>query len=1048
MAKKEVAAPITLPIPLVEAIKSKRAIAFLGAGASKESRNSSGKSPPDSDQLRDILAQKFFGKPIPNRDVMAVAEMAIASSAGTSLVYEAVRAAFDKFPPSKAHCQLTEFNWRMIATTNYDCLIEKAYSDSPKSAQSLVRFVKDDEPVEERLQAATNPVQYLKLHGCLDHIFDNDIPLVLSREQYAAYSANRMRLFARLRDLARESTLIFIGYRLDDPHIRELIYNLESKRRPRWYIVTPDAEDYDKNFWATKNVEVIKCRFGQFMEAVVGAIPPLWRSLAVSDAVSELPIRKFYSVRGEESRAVRSALATDLTFIYGGMSHAEQTPKQFYEGYDTGWGGIILRFDARRKIEDELLFTVLLEHENPTKPALFMIKGPAGCGKTIALKRTAYEAATASNALVLWLEEAGALNPEIFTELFELTKRPIYVFVDHIALHVDKVLTLLKVMQARSLPLIVIGAERDADWNTYCGVLENTFEPTTLHVGNLSRAEVEALIALLERHNNLGLLKEKNHDERVEAFMGKADRQLLVALHELTQGKPFEEIVFSEHQSVHPEQARQLYLDIASMHQFGVKVRAGTISRISGIDFQEYQEKFFEPLENIVKVDTDPYTGDYCYRTRHARVATLVFRQVCADDDSKAKQFERLIDGLDIGYSSDQRALEEMTKGRVLSENFSDVEAVRSIYDAAMRIAPKQAFLPQQLAIFESNHPRGSLIAAEAHATHAHDLDPRSKSILHTRLEIDRKRANEETSPILKESLRRRARQRLSDMPIHDRFAVSSRCKLLVDEVAELSASLPEDAKPHEALFFADKVKDAEAALLRAQQEFTDDADIIQVEARLRQELDQEDRALKALERAWAAGPRGSGIAIRVARIYEARGRQDAAEKILKEALAKETEDKAVHQALAMHYLRQDNYDQDTVENHLKSSFSVGDNNYEARFLLAEYLFAIGKTVQSSELFDAIDTQAPEKFRRLAPRKDSIICARLSRYSGVIDSLKARFLFIRSGIYPRRIFAHHSNVEPDFLSEISVGKDVNFKLRFNRAGPTAVDLQLGRLVEA
>lgn len=187
MAKKHSEPTITLPVPLAEAIKSKRSIVFLGAGASKEAKDASGKSPPDANQLRDILAQKFFGRPIVNRDLMAVSEMAIASSGGSSLVYEAIRTAFDKFQPSLAHKSLAEFNWRMIATTNYDCLIEKAYSDSSKRAQSLVRFVKDDEPVEERLQAAVNPVQYLKLHGCLDHIFDNDIPLVLSREQYDAY---------------------------------------------------------------------------------------------------------------------------------------------------------------------------------------------------------------------------------------------------------------------------------------------------------------------------------------------------------------------------------------------------------------------------------------------------------------------------------------------------------------------------------------------------------------------------------------------------------------------------------------------------------------------------------------------------------------------------------------------------------------------------------------------------------------------------------------------------------------------------------------------
>jgi hypothetical protein len=117
MGKKPTTPPISIPEVLVEAVKSKRVIPFLGAGASKESKNSAGKQPPDADQLRDILALKFFGKLIPNRDVMAVSEMAISSAGGTGLVYEAVRQAFEGFAPSGAHALLSTFNWRMIATT-------------------------------------------------------------------------------------------------------------------------------------------------------------------------------------------------------------------------------------------------------------------------------------------------------------------------------------------------------------------------------------------------------------------------------------------------------------------------------------------------------------------------------------------------------------------------------------------------------------------------------------------------------------------------------------------------------------------------------------------------------------------------------------------------------------------------------------------------------------------------------------------------------------------------------------------------------------------
>ncbi len=142
MGKRPSTAMISLPAVLIEAVKSKRVIPFLGAGASKESKNAAGKQPPDADHLRDILAQKFFGKPIPHRDVMAVAEMAISVSGGSGLTYEVVRQAFDGFQPSAAHNLLTSFNWRMIATTNYDCLIEQAYNtDLPPLKWSSLKYI-------------------------------------------------------------------------------------------------------------------------------------------------------------------------------------------------------------------------------------------------------------------------------------------------------------------------------------------------------------------------------------------------------------------------------------------------------------------------------------------------------------------------------------------------------------------------------------------------------------------------------------------------------------------------------------------------------------------------------------------------------------------------------------------------------------------------------------------------------------------------------------------------------------------------------------------
>jgi tetratricopeptide (TPR) repeat protein len=235
------------------------------------------------------------------------------------------------------------------------------------------------------------------------------------------------------------------------------------------------------------------------------------------------------------------------------------------------------------------------------------------------------------------------------------------------------------------------------------------------------------------------------------------------------------------------------------------------------------------------------------------------------------------------------------------------------------------------------------------------------------------------------------------------------------------------------------------SVLARAQQEFPDDSDIIQVEARLRSELDQKDRALRALERAWAAGPRGSGLAVRVARIYEARSRDEEAEKVLMEALTRHPDDKAAHHMLALHYLRQPTFDASLVEQHLRSSFSVGDHNFEERFVLAEFFFFRGQMKDATDLFAFIDEKAPESFRKVAARRDSVISAMMGRYSGMIEGMKPKFFFIRSAAYPNSIFAHNSTVDPEIMSELSYGRDINFKIRFNRAGPVAIDIKIGRL---
>ena len=1032
-----------LPFVLTDAVRSGRVVVFLGAGASKECINNKDARPPNGDQLRDSIANKFFNKDMSKRSLMSVAEMAIGSAGGTNVVYEHVNSMFEGFETSEAHRALSDFSWRLLATTNYDTFVESAYSDVKRRKQTLIPFVKDDEPVEERMMQSFNPVQYLKLHGCLNHRLDKDIPLVLAWEQYTTYAQNRTRLFDRLKSLARESAIIFIGYSLADSHIRDLINRIEPNSRPRWYIVDPEAEIEDINYWATRNVEVFAARFGEFMGRLQSEIPPLMRFLPVPHGAAEFPLRDYYKAATEESDQLKASFQKDLTLIHATMPHLEQTPSRFYSGYDTGWGCIIQRFDAKRSITEDLLFKLILENPNPTEPVFFVVRGPAGAGKTIVLKRAAFDAATAYKFPVVWLQESGQLRPEVFFEMWDHIQKPIFLFVDQVSLQVDKLIPFLKSMKTRKIPIMIVGAEREADWTTYCSGIEGIMVPQFIRMKSLSSAEVEGLLDLLKRYDCLGDLKDKKRPEQIAAFMKPehADRQLLVALHVLTRGMPFEKIVLDEYNRVYPDQARTMYLDIASMNQFAVPVRAGTISRISNIDFRDYEEKFFEPLVDMISAGTDNYSGDKIYKTRHPRVAELVFRQVCDTDRAKVDQFVRLINGLDVGYTSDSRVLESICRGRTLAENFNAAAGVREVYEAAISVAPKQNYLYQQWAIFESNHLEGDINRAEELAEIASEAEPRSMTFIHTRAEVARKRANRETSTVLKEQLRRQSRQLLDRMSTNDRFARSTYCKLLVDETTELSEELDDTENSSRDRYFAEKLKDTETTLARAQQDFPDDAEMSEVEARLWKGMKDRTKAMAALARAWKKMPRGMGTAVRLGKLHAATGRPEREHEILIEALDRSPDDKEVHYALALHYLAKDDLDLASAERHLAGSFTLDDQNFEARHMLAQFMFLKGEVLRSESLFQDINKRAPKTFRRFAPKSDNLITEKLPRYTGTIDQVKEGYFFIRTGAYPSKVFAHRSEFDDSEVDDIEVGVEVNMKIRFNRSGPVGVDVK-------
>lgn len=203
-----------IPSHLVDLVREGKVVPFLGAGASLDSTTECGTRCPGSKELGRILADKFLGGSFRDASLSQIAEYAISES-DLGTVQQFIRATFLGLRPTAAHLLLPKFVWWGLATTNYDLLIETAYSETKSRVQDVRPMVEDTDRVDDQLRDKRN-VLLLKLHGCINRIASDRCPLILTLDQYIGHREYRGRLFRTLEEWGEEHPLVFIGHSIQD----------------------------------------------------------------------------------------------------------------------------------------------------------------------------------------------------------------------------------------------------------------------------------------------------------------------------------------------------------------------------------------------------------------------------------------------------------------------------------------------------------------------------------------------------------------------------------------------------------------------------------------------------------------------------------------------------------------------------------------------------------------------------------------------------------------------------------------------------------------
>ena len=1028
-----------IPSHLTQSVRSGDAVLMLGAGASVGAAKPNGEPAPMTQDLIMLLADKYLGGKLTDAPLHVVSDLAISESS-LPAVQETIRQALHEIQPAPFHRLIPTFQWHGLATTNYDLVIERAYQQCNNPSQRVVPLIKDGELIDEKLRSHQD-ILLLKLHGCITRTTDDSIPLIMSTEQYADHKANRSRVFDHLNIWSSQHPVVFVGHSLHDPDIRKWLSELgSSELRPRFYTVTPSLSAEEIRYWEGRRISPMLGTFEEFLNTLDGELASPFRGVVLPQETEEHTIAERFVVKNPGiSPECSEFLENDIDYIRSGMQLTDVDPNAFYRGFSPTWSAVDQELDVRRDVEDTILLKAILAESDPNQPTFFTISGHAGSGKSILLQRIAWESALTYNKLCIYLRPDGRLSPRVFEELVGVINERIYLFVDNIDEHVREVQQLITIAHRSRFGITVIGAARINEWNMSCQSL-NPHVTDDFEIKYLSAKEIDQLLHLLDRHKSLFRLEQASPQQRRDAFMKRAGRQLLVALHEATLGKPFEEIVVDEYSQVQPEDAKRIYLGICFLNRFGVDVRAGLVSRVYGVNFNEFNDRFFKPLEGLVFPRFHDRIRDYVYTTRHPHIAHIVVDQVLTTLTDKRDMYIDFIDKMNIDYASDRRAFRRLLRGRSLGEDISDHETVKTIYTAANLRTTGDHYLSHQSALYEMHRDDPDLENAQQLLSLAKSQASHDRTITHSFAELHLKKAQQSRTDL---EFRKHiqdaqdiARQLINTYD-QSSYGYHTMAKTHVMRVSKL---IDDGIVETDNAQFVKAVNQAELFIERSLDKFQADSYLLTAEADLRKLLSDNARAIDALKIAFNIDPQSRFIAIRLAQALLESGDRKAAMDVYSNAIEAGLEDKFVHFNYGKLLIDDNSVNGSEIEYHLGKGFADHDTNFDARFWYARQLYLNGKMEEARAQFKQLSGSDANIFMKRQLQGTIAENGTTTRFAGRMERVFNENGFVIRDGTADRVFVDPRNSDAQVWLRLKNGVRVSFGIGFNYWGATAIDV--------
>lgn len=656
---------------LAATLQPERTVLFLGAGASVPS------GAPSGVQLAKLLETALANGESLSTDLMELSGM-LERRYGRAAVIRVVREKLKGLVPAGGLLVLPEYRWASIYTTNYDTLVESAFSRCGKQLVPI-RSNYDYGRIDTK-----DGVTLFKLHGCVTQDISDGHKgrMVLSEADYDAYLDFRQSLFKRMQVDLLTKDVLFLGHSLRDPHLRREVKEASDAQRssgaPGHIYCLIYEKDNDRA--ALMEDRGIKVAFGgidEFMNIVAEATSAssVAYSVSMTDTESPLPT------------ALRAS-----THIISELRTREANVTSMFNGAPASYADIANGFTFERSVEDSLRRQLVSAASDKVCATII---GVGGVGKTTVARRIA-DRARRDGVLAWehspqfplkakpWLAVTRDLMSESKFGLLVVDNSPqfqseVNALVDGLSEHPVSALRLLLIGERSAwLP-------RKKSPKVFSrGIVQNLYL--------LDAADIERMVSLLSHRDEIRRLIDPNFATlsvlaQVERLRRRCSADMFVSLKHVFGAEGLDTILLREYAELTPD-LQDVYRTVAALEVSGTHVHRQLIIRLLGIQADTLRG-MLNLLEGLVdEYDIKPADGLYGWRTRHEVIAATLSRYKYSEQDELWRLLHNVVEQINPAVWLERQTISQLCNADFGIKRLSARQRRLELYRALIAKAP------------------------------------------------------------------------------------------------------------------------------------------------------------------------------------------------------------------------------------------------------------------------------------------------------------------------------------------------------------------------